>query len=330
MTQTKIGPPIIPRNKRDPTQSYRPVNKMFRDIEQRYYGIKAALKQLFNERLVGRERSVNSLYGYILTQNAVKPDTLYRVNAGTYIYDMTAQQLADLLEIVQIILDDFLLAGGKDQLWAFSYVADEYQRGTLNAYTNLSAQSEIYAQKTTLSALLSTPAYQNQVAAAFISTYSDWKGVSDAARADLSHVIAEAIARGVNPREIAAIISKRLDVSIGTAKNIAQTEQVGALREANWNESEWAKERLGLNTKLLWLSALKPTTRQWHAVRHGKLYTKQEAEEFYSKNGNRYRCYCAQQPVVLDDSGKLYNTGLTKRLTEERQAWQKPEPEQIE
>ncbi|MBE8598206.1 phage head morphogenesis protein [Xenorhabdus sp. BG5] len=293
---------------------------MFRDIEQRYYDIKTALRQLFDQRLTGRTIESNAKLSYVMHGN-----TLYHVNTGTYIYDMTSTQLADLLEILQVILDDYLLAGGKDQLWAFSYVADEYQRGTLNAYTNLGAQSAVYAQQTTLSALLSTPAYQNQIATAFVAAYSDWTGISDAARADLSNVIADAIARGVNPRETAAIVSKRLDVSMSMAKNIAQTEQVGALRRANWNETEWARDRLGLNTQLLWLSALKPTTRSWHAARHGRVYTKQEVEEFYSKNGNRYRCYCTQQPVVLDDNDKLYNTGLTERLTEERKAWE-PEP----
>ncbi|WP_416777485.1 phage minor head protein [Xenorhabdus budapestensis] len=317
MTKSRIGTPVIPRNKRDPTQSYRPVNKMFRDIEQRYYGIKKALRQLFDLQLTGRTQAGNAGLSHTLHGN-----TLYQVNAGSFIYDLSAPELALLLERIQSILDEYLLAGGKDQLWAFGYVAEEYQRGTVNAYTNLSVQSAVYAQHTTLSALLSMPAYQNQVAAALASTYSDWKGLSDAARADLSHVIAEAIARGINPRETAAIISKRLDVSMSRAKNIAQTEQVGALRRANWNEMAWASERLGLNTRLLWLSALKPTTRQWHAVRHGKLYTKQEVEEFYAKNGNRYRCYCAQQPVVLADDDKLYNTGLTARLDEERQGWQ--------
>ncbi|CDH24915.1 phage minor head protein [Xenorhabdus bovienii] len=320
MKQTRIGTPIIPRNKRDPTQSYRPVNKMFRDIEQRYYDIKKALRELFDQRLTGRVRENNAQLSYTL-----HGETLYQVNADTFIYDMTAQQLAGLLERVQTILDDYLLEGIGQNIWALQYVSEEYQRGTLNAYTNLSVQSSVYEMQTTLSALLSSAAYQNQIAAAYVSTYSDWKGISDKARADLANVIADAIGRGVNPRETARIISKRLDVSMAQAKNIAQTEQVGALREANWNETEWASERLGLNTKLLWLSALKPTTRQWHAVRHGKIYTKQEVEEFYSRNGNRYRCYCAQQPVVLDDDEKLYNKGLTERLTEERKAWQKPE-----
>lgn len=319
--QPKPGSPIIPRNKADPTQSYRAVNRMYRDIEQRYYDIKVALKQLFDMRLTGRERASNSMYGYILARNGNQPDTLYQVNAGTYIYDMTAAQLADLLQVVQTILDDHLLDGGSTNLWAFDYVAEEYQRGTLGAYTNLSVQSPIYASQTTLQQLLSTPAYQNQVASAFVSTYSDWKGISDTARGDLASVIADSIGRGVNPRETASIISKRLDVSMGKAKIIAQTEQVGALREANWNETDWSADRLGLNTGLLHLSALKPTTRQTHAFWHGKVRTTQEVRDWYAVDGNKYHCYCSQIPVLLNDDGSIFNGGLEDKLKKERKAW---------
>ncbi|HDK7240456.1 TPA: phage head morphogenesis protein [Cronobacter sakazakii] len=315
------GSPIIPRNKADPTQSYRPVNRMFRDIENRYYQIKLELKQLLDAYLVGRERSGNSLYGYILAREGSKPDTLYQVNAGTFIYDMSPQQLSDLLLRVETILDDYLLEGGNNNLWALQYVSDEYQRGTLQAFTNLSAQSAVYEQSTTLQQLLSSPAYQNQVAAAYISTYSEWRGITDAARADLSNIVADAIGRGVNPRETASLISKRLDISMGRAKTIAQTEQVGALREAQWNETEWSAERLGLKTGLLHLSALKPTTRQTHAFWHGKVRTVAEVREWYSINGNRYHCYCSQIPVLLNEDGSLFNTGLAEKLKKERVAW---------
>ncbi|MDT3611964.1 phage minor head protein [Cronobacter sakazakii] len=315
------GSPIIPRNKADPTQSYRPVNRMFRDIENRYYQIKLELKQLLDAYLVGRERNGNSLYGYILAREGSKPDTLYQVNAGTFIYDMSPQQLSDLLLRVETILDDYLLEGGSDNLWALQYVSDEYQRGTLQAFTNLSAQSAVYEQSTTLQQLLSSPAYQNQVAAAYISTYSEWRGITDAARADLSNIVADAIGRGVNPRETASLISKRLDVSMSRAKTIAQTEQVGALRQAQWSEAEWSEERLGLNTALLWISALKSTTRPWHAARHGKTFTTEEVEAFYAQNGNRYNCYCSQIPVLLNEDGGLFNQGLEEKLAQERQRW---------
>ncbi|HFE3448712.1 phage minor head protein [Enterobacter kobei] len=294
---------------------------MYRDIEQRYYDIKVALKQLFDMRLTGRERASNSMYGYILARNGNQPDTLYQVNAGTYIYDMTAAQLADLLQVVQTILDDHLLDGGSTNLWAFDYVAEEYQRGTLGAYTNLSVQSPIYASQTTLQQLLNSPGYLNQIAAARLTTFSDWKVISDTARGDLTYIITDAVARGVNPRETASVISKRLDVSMSKAKTIAQTEQVGALRRAQWNETDWAADRLGLNTGLLWLSALKPTTRTWHASRHGKVYTTEEVRDFYAENGNRYNCYCSQIPVLLNDDGSIFNEGLADKLARERKSW---------
>lgn len=296
---------------------------MFRDIEERYLGIKRALKALFDQRLTVREREVNSHNWHFLCHVNGDEPTLYQVNAGKFIYDMSAQELADLLEAVQGILDDYLLDGGEQNLWAMDYVVAEAQRGTLEAFNNLSQQSQVYASQTTLQQLLSSPGHLNQVAAARLTTFSDWKVISNTARGDLTNIITDAVARGVNPRETASVISKRLDVSMSKAKTIAQTEQVGALRQAQWNETDWAADRLGLNTSLLWMSALKPTTRTWHASRHGKVYTTEEIRDFYAENGNRYNCYCSQIPVLLNDDGSIFNKGLQKRLIQEQTAWKK-------
>lgn len=294
---------------------------MFNDIEDRYLNIKHRLKDVFDLRLTGRQRETNGERSWLMCNNEDSEPSLYQVNAGTYIYDMTAAQLADLLQVVQVILDDELLDGGSHNIWAMDYVAAEYERGTLGAFTNLSVQSPVYASQTTLQQLLSSAAYQNQIASAYVSTYSDWKGISDTARADLANVIADSIGRGINPRETASIVSKRLDVSMSKAKNIAQTEQVGALREAQWNETDWAADRLGLNTGLLHLSALKPTTRTTHAFWHGKVRTVQEVRDWYAVDGNKYHCYCSQIPVLLNDDGSIFNVGLTDKLAKERKQW---------
>ncbi|HDC4501192.1 TPA: phage head morphogenesis protein [Enterobacter kobei] len=319
--QTRIGTPIVPRNKADPTQSSRQVSRMFNDIEDRYLNIKRRLKALFDVRLTGQHREVNAKRSWMMCNNDGAEPSLYQVNVGKFIYDMTYAELADLLQVVQSILDDELIDGGSQNLWAMDYVIAEYDRGTLNAFTNLSVQSQAYASQTTLQQLLSSPGHLNQVAAARLTTFSDWKVISDTARGDLTNIITDAVARGVNPRETASVISKRLDVSMSKAKTIAQTEQVGALRQAQWNETDWAADRLGLNTGLLWLSALKPTTRTWHASRHGKVYTTEEVRDFYAENGNRYNCYCSQIPALLNDDGSIFNDGLADKLKKERQQW---------
>ncbi|HDR2528531.1 TPA: phage head morphogenesis protein [Enterobacter ludwigii] len=320
--QTRIGTPIVPRNKVDPTQSSRQVSRMFNDIEDRYLNIKRQLKEVFDQRLTGRQRETNGEKSWMLCNKEGAEPSLYQVNAGKFIYDLTAAELADLLQVVQSILDDELLDGGSQNLWVMDYVIAEYDRGTLNAFTNLSVQSQVYASQTTLQQLLSSPGYLNQIAAARLTTFSDWKVISDTARGDLTNIITDAVARGVNPRETASVISKRIDVSMSKAKAVAQTEQVGALRQAQWNETDWAADRLGLNTGLLWLSALKPTTRTWHASRHGKVYTTEEVRDFYAENGNRYNCYCSQIPALLNDDGSIFNEGLADKLAKERKQWQ--------
>lgn len=317
----KVGLPIVPRSKVDPTRSAKQVSAMFRDIEGRYLGIKRALKNLFDQRMAGRERVANSHNWHFLCHVNGDDPTLYQVNAGKYIYDMSSQELAQLLEAVQNILDEYLLEGGEQNQWAMDYVVAEAQRGTLEAFNNLSQQSQVYASQTTLQQLLNSPGHLNQVAATKLTTFSDWKAISDAARGDLTNIITDAVARGVNPGETASVISKRLDVSMSKAKAIAQTEQVGALRQAQWNETDWAADRLGLNTGLLWLSALKPTTRLWHASRHGLVYTTEEVRDFYAENGNRYNCYCSQIPVLLNDDGSIFNEGLADKLAKERKDW---------
>ncbi|HIC8803586.1 TPA: phage minor head protein [Enterobacter asburiae] len=319
----KVGLPIVPRSKVDPTRSVKQVTAMFRDIEERYLGIKRALKALFDQHLTGREREVNSHNWHFLCHVNGEDPRLYQVNAGKFIYDMAPQELAELLEAVQSILDQFLLEGGEQNQWAMDYVAAEARRGTLEAFNNLSQQSQVYASQTTLQQLLSSPGYQNQIASARLTTFSDWKAISDAARADLTNIITDAVARGVSPRDTAQVISKRLDVSMSKAKTIAQTEQVGALRQAQWNETDWAADRLGLNTGLLWLSALKPTTRPWHRSRHGKVYTTEEVRDFYSEMKNRANCYCSQIPALLNDDGSIFNEGLADKLAAERKQWAK-------
>ncbi|WP_434245732.1 phage minor head protein [Enterobacter hormaechei] len=323
--QTRIGTPIVPRNKADPTQSSRQVSRMFNDIEDRYLNIKRRLKALFDLRLTGQQREANAQQSWMMCNNEGAEPSLYQVNAGKFVYDMTAAELADLLQVVQSILNDELLEGGSQNLWAMDYVIAEYDRGTLNAFTNLSVQSQVYASQTTLQQLLSSPGYLNQIAAARLTTFSDWKVISDTARGDLANIITDAVARGVSPRDTAQVISKRLDVSMSKAKAIAQTEQVGALRQAQWNETDWAADRLGLNTGLLWLSALKPTTRTWHASRHGKVYTTEEVRDFYSEMKNRANCYCSQIPVLLTDDGQIYNEGLADKLAAERKKWKPDE-----
>lgn len=313
MTINKIKSPIIPKNKNDPTQSYKSLNKTYRNIENRYKNIKLRLKELFSQYLHGVEREANQ--SFIFSQG-----TIYQANSN-YIYDLSASELDTLLELMQGVLDEYLLEGGRETFWMLSTIENEYRRGTHSAYINLSHQSAYYAEQTTFMELLSKPAYQNQIKQAFTLTFNDWKSLTQTAKSDLSHVLASSIARGINPRETAQIISKRLDVSMSKARALAQTEQLGAMRQAQWNEAQWSSERLGLKTALLHISAKSATSRATHVYWDGRIRTVEEVQNWYEENGNRYNCHCAQIPTLLDEKGEPVNKFVIEKLTTEREAW---------
>ncbi|MCP6612847.1 phage head morphogenesis protein, partial [Klebsiella pneumoniae] len=50
---------------------------------------------------------------------------LYKVNAGKFIYEMSAKGKGELRGAVQIILDDYRLEGTEQNLGAMDYVAAE-------------------------------------------------------------------------------------------------------------------------------------------------------------------------------------------------------------
>ena len=309
----KIKSPIIPRNKKDPTQSFKSLNKTYRNIENRYHKIKLRFNELFSQYLKGVERESNQ--SFIFSQG-----TIYQANSN-YIYDLSASEIDALHKLMQDILDEYLLEGGRESFWRLSTIEDEYNRGTHFAYINLSYQSAYYAGETTFMALLAKPAYQNQIKQAFTLSFNGWKSLTETAKSDLSHVLASAIARGINPRETAKIISKRLEVSMSKAKSLAQTEQLAAYRQAQWNETTWTQERLGLNTALLHISAKLPTSRVTHVYWDGRIRTVEDVQNWYEENGNRYNCHCAQLPILLNENGEPYNKFVIEQLTKEREKW---------
>ncbi len=115
-----------------------------------------------------------------------------------------------------------------------------------------------------------------------------------------------------------------IGIEQGRANRIARTEITTALRRARWDEHDSASDDLGLNVMLLHLSALSPTTRQTHALRHGKLYTSEEVRDWYSINGNAINCKCSQVTVLVDEKGVPLNSSVIDIAKKEfTQTWGK-------
>lgn len=155
-----------------------------------------------------------------------------------------------------------------------------------------------------------------------IANFAQFKELSEQAKADLTEIVTNAIKNDTPIDEVKKQIADRLNVSLGKAKNIAQTAIPDAKREALIAEVEEAERATSKKTALLWFSALKVTTRRWHASRHGRVYTTQEVKAFYSRDGNKYNCYCWQVPCLVDDEGNLIASPEFKAtMRSQRKQW---------
>lgn len=191
-----------------------------------------------------------------------------------------------------------------------------YAEGTGNAVANLSGLSDDYTR--TATQVLASQPYQRRVAMISARVFEEMQGFKGQTAADLSRVLREGIENGQNPRVVARSIRERFGVSKSRAERIARTEITGALRRGHWDENEDARQNLGINTALMWFSALSSTTRRTHARRHGRTYSPADVKAFYSRDGNGIHCLCGQVSVLVDDDGAVISKGLADRLAEQR------------
>lgn len=298
--------PIVPANVRDRTGSAGILRRAIADIRRRFAALERDAVAIF--------RSIR----VVAANDASGP-------GARTVYAMTPEEMAAVSQALRDALDRRIASGREpaSAFWWSAYDAEAAQLGTAQSVSNLTRLSAAYAATRTLQTVLFSEPYRTRVGMAQIKSYDHWTGLSAGMRAELSQLIGRAVADGKNPRAVVAEIRERLGVGKAQAMQYAQTDITDTLRQARWAEAERAEDDLGLRLALLWTSALIPTTRPWHASRHGKVYTPAEVRAFYGERGNRYRCHCSQTEALLDDDGApVLSGGLKRSMVAERRAWE--------
>lgn len=290
MAAKKTKPPILPRNYQDPTGADALERRAMKDFARRMNKIGKAYKSALDK--IPSSLAVNARYEYQLNPTI----------------------LSIILNDASYLVDQVLLEGGDYDLWFYEYVDLAAEKGTGQAYANLSQQSPVYAAgRESLSAILISEPYQRRMALVNARMFEEMKGLSAEVKRDMARVLTDGIGRGLNPREVSRNLTMQIGIEKRRANRIARTEITTALRRAKWEEDQEASEFYGLKTKLLHISALSPTTRHTHAARHAHLYTNEEVRDWYAKDANSINCKCTQQSVLVDEEGKpIYPDTITK------------------
>ncbi len=303
MNRRRAADPLIPADPADRTGSRGILRRATAEIRRRFDGLQREVLELF-----GRIR-------ILAANDAGLPRTLY---------SLTPEDLAALNLALQQAVERWIASGREPaySFWWAPYDADATRLGSAQAVAALSKVSEAYKAARSISDVLFSEAYRNRLAMAQIKSYEHWTGLAASAKADLAQVIGRAVVDGKNPRAVRTEIVERLDVSRAKAKQYAQTDITDTLRMARLAEDEHAEAELGIRTGELWTSALLPTTRESHAARHGKVYTREQVREFYGRDGNRYRCHCSVTTALLDAEGRpILSDTLKASMRKELGAW---------
>ncbi|MBK5074609.1 phage head morphogenesis protein [Budviciaceae bacterium CWB-B4] len=286
---------ILPRNKQDPTGADSLERRAIKDFARRI-------------------KAVGKVYIDALNRFPKSPAVNRR-----YEYQLDPLILAMILEDASLLVDAVLLEGGQNNLWfSEDYIAPASARGTSQTFVNLSQQSAAYAAgRESLQAILLSLPCQRRLSLLFAREFEEMKGLSADIKRDMARILTDGLGRGLHPDIVARNLRKQIGIEIRRANRIARTEITYALRKARWEEAEIAIVELGLKIMLLHFSALSPTTRVNHALRHGHLYTIAEVQEWYSIGANAINCKCAQVEILVDNKGKPLNSKVIDKAKKE-------------
>lgn len=293
----RTRPPILPSNPADPTGVDKLERGAMREFTRRMKRVARAYKAALERIPAGP--AVNRRYSYRLDQFL----------------------LSMLLGELDQAVDNIIFGDQHGNLWFFDqYVEVAATRGTAQAFANLSQQSPAYrAGRESVQNILRSEAYRRRMALVRARVFEEMKGLSGGVKADMARVLTDGVGRGLNPREVARNLTDQAGIETRRAHKIARSEVTTALRRARWDEAEEAQEEYGLQTKLMHMSALSPTTRASHAARHARLYTVEQVRDWYSQDGNSINCKCSQTEVMVDDDGKPIVPGIVARAKQTKQ-----------
>lgn len=294
--------PTIPRNTENPVGHARLQQQTVSRLKRGLRDVRRWVLERFEE-IPKREVTINaSVTGYV-------------VNETRYEYLISVEELRLIVEEIRRRLG---IEVPPDYMAAQTVLA--YEAGTGTAVAQLAALTDDYTRDITQ--VLASEPWQRRVALIRSRVFEQMESFNGDTATDLGRVLSQGVEDGLNPRTVAKDIRARFGIAERRAETIARTEIGSALRRATRDENQDARERLGINTQLLWLSALSPTTRASHARKHSQVLTAQDVAEFYSQGGESVNCKCSQVSVLIGDDGKPILGPLEARLEKQRAAFE--------
>lgn len=192
-----------------------------------------------------------------------------------------------------------------EEPWTNTYIQSSYQRGMSRARQELKkagydvpeAQGFIPGGQDPIVAAFNSPFHADRVALAYTRTFSELQGITSAMDQQISRALAQGLAEGQSPYQIARTIVDRVDkIGLTRARMLARTEVVSAHHQATINEYEqWGVK--GVSVLAEWLTAGFGVCPRCLALAARSPYTLQEIRGLIPVHAN---CRCTTTPLLKE------------------------------
>lgn len=318
--------PKLPKSQSDPTGIGGLRKRSINDLKRRLAGAEKEVLKLFSKvpyttkqvKEISNSFEINFNHGVVAFSIEPPEPRDYQVNEKYYVYEMDSTQLENFDAEIRAIVNKWLetTPENKPPRWFFDvYVDQSYGKGTNESLTNMQRIApldfEVVGQPFSAAQfeqiLLSEP-YRKRIELVRARTFNGMKGFSGDTAKDLSVTLQNAMAAGDGVNNIKSQIRKRFGVADSRAERIARTETNRAYTDSRMDMNKQARDDLGLNTAVMHISALAPTSRREHVRRSGNVYTPEQQERWWNTGANRINCLCSITEVLIDDNGDVINT----------------------
>lgn len=279
------------------------------------------------KRLKGAKAQVLALIDTIpvFIQNTME------LNRTKYTWEMSPERISQVDALIfEIVNQWFDTSGDKmPNRWFFTqYTETAALKGTADAVNNIRNVSRGIVSvadldQMSVQRIFQEPQYRRAITSLYGRAFNEMDGFAGDTAADLARVLADNMFLGKSARAAKKAIADRFDVADHRAERIARTEINRAYTNARTETAEIEAKRLDIDIRVLHRSSLMPTTRRNHAERHGKVYTIQEENDWWSEGANRINCLCSINEVVVNEQGEIKSRGAQERMDKQRETWLK-------
>ena len=284
----KIGP----ARDKDPTRTITLRKQWIAEINSRYGKLKKAITEYVVEQ--------NTLGGH--EKAAEPPHEVVAMAAPKYVYEDSAAKIDGFMgwldqQVQSGILVSARRGGGVvgygNRLWSDVFIESAYQRGIAQARADLNGVGADLPDMGPVSAAFNRPFHADRVAILYTRAFNGMKGVTEAMKSQMSDVLAQGMAEGRSPYDIAYKLRDRADkIGITRSRLIARTEVVRAHNVAALNEYEALEGVVGEKIYVQWWTALDERVRATHKARHARRYSRETAQGLIGEPN----CRCSLLP----------------------------------